>query len=156
MRMANGSCRSPPKDKDNDQPPFQISSRRWMFISRQIEGNYPNWRQVVPDGSGTQTTIEFEADVEAVLQTIQRMPCDDAVNFAIGLEWSGEKVALLARSPGAESWTRIEVAAAKSRGKEVKISSTGTSSLRPFSSASSRSRRSMPCRHCASVTAVAR
>lgn len=108
------------KNKDS-APPFQLSSRRWQFISRQIEGNYPNWRQVVPDGTGTQTTIEFEADVEAVLQTIQRLPCDDAVNFAIGLEWSAGKVALLGRSPGAEGWTRIEVAAAKSRGREVKI-----------------------------------
>ena len=32
------------KDKDNDPPPFEIRSRRWRFISRQISGTYPNWR----------------------------------------------------------------------------------------------------------------
>src|SRR5205085_6060554 len=49
--------------------PFQISSRRWRFISRQIDGNYPNWRQVVPGPGSYATTIEFGSDVEGVIQT---------------------------------------------------------------------------------------
>ncbi len=110
-----------PAAKTDEPAHLQISSRRWRFIMRQIDGNYPNWRQVVPTPDSFATTIEFEADVEVVLQTIQRMPCDDAVNFAIGLEWSGGKLALLGRSPGAENWTRIEMEGVKCRGKDVRI-----------------------------------
>ena len=95
-----------PKDKD-DTAPFQISSRRWRFISRQIGGNYPDWRHVVPAPGNYATSIEFDADVEPVLQTIGRMPCDDTVNFAIGLEVREGRFALLGRSPGAKDWTRI-------------------------------------------------
>ena len=95
MRTANGSCRSATKDKDDDPPPFEIRSRRWRFISRQIEGNYPNWRQVVPDGEGTQTTIDIDPEaVEAILQTITRMPDHDAVNHGLGLEVIGHQVRL--------------------------------------------------------------
>jgi DNA polymerase III sliding clamp (beta) subunit (PCNA family) len=107
--------------KEDEPGHLQISSRRWRYIARQIEGNYPNWRQVVPGPDSFATTVEFGEDIEEVLQTIQRMPCDDAVNFAIGLEWSGGELKFLGRSPGAESWTGIDVTNAKCRGKDVKI-----------------------------------
>ena len=111
-----------PPEKKEDSSYLQLSSWRWRFIGRQIEGNYPNWRQVVPGPGSFATTIEFDPEsVEAVLQTIARMPCDDAVNMAIGLEQSDGKVLLLGRSPGAEDWTRITVEGVKSRGIDVRI-----------------------------------
>ncbi len=99
----------------------QISSRRWRFISRQIEGNYPNWRQVVPGSDSFNTSIEFDTELDPLLRTIQRMPCDDVINFAIGLEVTGGQLALLGRPSGTADWTRIEVAGAKCRGKDVRI-----------------------------------
>ncbi len=111
-----------PAEKNEDCGYLQLSSRRWRFIIRQIEGNYPNWRQVVPGPGQFATTIEFDPEsVEVVIQTIGRMPCDDATNFAIGLERSDGKLALLGRSPGAADWTRIEVTGVKSRGIDVRI-----------------------------------
>jgi len=105
-----------------DSSYLQLSSRRWRFISRQIEGNYPNWRQVVPGPGQFATTIAFDPEsADVVIQTIGRMPCDDAVNFAIGLEWKDGKLALLGRSPGAEDWTCIELSGAKCRGQDVRI-----------------------------------
>ncbi len=109
-----------PEHKDAAAP-FQISSRRWRFISRQIEGNYPNWRQVAPGAGSYATSIDLESGVEEILQTVGRMPCDDTVNYAIGLESSGGKLAILGRSPGADDWTRIEVAGVKAKGKDMRI-----------------------------------
>ena len=109
-----------PEHKDAAAP-FQISSRRWRFISRQIEGNYPNWRQVAPGPGSYATTVELESDVEEILQTIGRMPCDDTVNYAIGLEGKDSKFALLGRSPGAEDYTRIEIAGVKAKGNDMRI-----------------------------------
>jgi DNA polymerase III sliding clamp (beta) subunit (PCNA family) len=110
-----------PKTKD-DVAPFQISSRRWRFIGRQIDGNYPHWRQVVPGPNNYATSIEFAAEaVEGVLQTIGRMPCDDTVNHAIGLEVRDRKFALLGRAPGAAEHTRIEIAEVKTTGRDIRI-----------------------------------
>ena len=111
-----------PKEKEDDPPPFQISSRRWRFIGRQMDGNYPNWRQVVPDSAAKETTLEFDPNtLDQVTQIIQRMPCDDPVNFAIGLEHTGRRLRILGRSPNAENWTKVEIPVAKTEGKDVTI-----------------------------------
>jgi hypothetical protein len=52
---------------------------------------------------------------------IQRMPCDDPVDFAIGLEYSDKKLRLLGRSPNAENWTKVEIPEVKETGKDVTI-----------------------------------
>ncbi len=110
-----------PKTKD-DTAPFQISSRRWRFIGRQIDGNYPNWRHVVPGPGSLATSIDFDPEaVAGVLQTIGRMPCDDTVNHAIGLEVQDRKCALLGRAPGAAEHTRIEIAEVKAEGRDIRI-----------------------------------
>ena len=99
---------------------LQISSRRWRFITRQIEGNYPNWRQVVP--TEFQTTIQLDpSSVDGVIQIIERMPCDDAISFAIGLEWKNQKLSLLGRTPNAEKVTQVEIDNVKAQGSDVKI-----------------------------------
>ena len=38
-----------------DKEHVQLSTRRWRFISRQIDGQYPNWRQVIPDPQAFKT-----------------------------------------------------------------------------------------------------
>ena len=112
-----------PKEKeDDDPPPFQISSRRWRFISRQIEGNYPNWRQVIPEASAYHTALEFDpATLDQISQTIPRMPCDDPVNFAIGLEWKAKTLRLLGRSPNVETWTKVEIRDVRGKGVDATI-----------------------------------
>ncbi len=111
-----------PKEKDDDPPPFQISSRRWRFIGHQVGGNYPNWRQVVPDFLSKESTLEFDPNgFERIVRMIQRMPCDDPLNFSIGVEYSSGKVRLLGRSPNTEKWIKVEIQQAKGYGKEVTI-----------------------------------
>ncbi len=88
---------------------LQISSRRWRFIACQIEGNYPNWRQVIPDENSFVTSIQF-AEPETLADTIERLPDhDDAVNFAIGIERVGNTVHLLWKPDKTQPWTRIEL-----------------------------------------------
>jgi DNA polymerase III sliding clamp (beta) subunit (PCNA family) len=110
-------------EKTKDEPsPIQISSRRWRFISRQIEGSYPNWRQVLISSSQAKTKIELEPEsLEALIGTIERMPCNDAINFVVGLEVQGKKLSLLGRSTNAEKWTKVEVQGAKTSGSDVTI-----------------------------------
>ena len=108
-----------PEHKDAAAP-FQISSRRWRFISRQIEGNYPNWRQVVPNSFAT--TVEFDPDsVAQITQTIQRMPDHDAINHALGIEVKGNSVKLLCKTSDDQPWTRVEILLTLIKGPDVTV-----------------------------------
>lgn len=111
-----------PKLDGDSAPNFQITTRRWRFISRQIEGNYPNWRQVLPDPASFRSSFGIpERTLENVLQTIARMPCDDSKSHRLGLEFKGRKLRLLGKSPGATDWTRVEVSVTDAMGKDVTI-----------------------------------
>ena len=102
--------------------PFQITSRRWRFISYPREGNYPNWRQVVPTPGSTTTTVELNDDnIAPVLQTIQRMPCHDVVNSTIGIAIMGGKFHLLGKSTATTEWTRVPIEDAKCSGKDTTV-----------------------------------
>ena len=44
----------------NGQPAYiELTSFGWTFVAKAIDGNYPNWRQVLPDPSGLKTTIKI-------------------------------------------------------------------------------------------------
>jgi len=98
-------------------------SGSWLrLIARSHDGNYPNWRAVVPDLGTIKTTIDIERGAaEEVIRTVARMPDHDSVNHSIGLEISGKHLSLLGRSPGSDKWTRIELAGVKVTGPDVTI-----------------------------------
>ena len=76
---------------------FQISSLRWRYLSKQIEGDFPNYRQVVPAVKDAQTVLEIdEADTKLIIDTLDKLPCTDRVNFGIGVEIIGRKLELVA------------------------------------------------------------
>ncbi len=106
-----------------DDKTVQLSSRRWRFISKQIEGNYPNWRQTIPNPDDAKTHITLDpAKLEALAKLIQRMPCHDAEKFqTIGLECKEGQFLLLGKDNGNEPWTRVPVFDAKAEGPEALI-----------------------------------
>ena len=109
----------PEKDK---RAPFQITSRRWRFTSHPHEGNYPNWRQVIPSAGSAATTIEIDPQsVESLLRTVQRMPCHDVINGTIGIAVTNGKFHLLGKSTGTADWTRVPIDDAKCSGKDTSV-----------------------------------
>jgi len=101
---------------------LQISSRRWSFMGRQIEGNYPNWRQVVPAPGQFSTTVALPpASIESVLTLIPKIPCHDPMNRTIGLRVEGRKLCLRGRGNGDTRWTDLEIAGAEVTGSPVAI-----------------------------------
>src|SRR6202453_727437 len=97
---------------------IQISSRRWRFIHHKIEGNYPNWRQVLP--TKFKTTIEFtSAEAQSV---VPRLPVDPRnVNKPVGLKIERNKMFLLGRSSIEDKWTQVEIEGVKITGAPVTI-----------------------------------
>jgi DNA polymerase III sliding clamp (beta) subunit (PCNA family) len=106
-----------------DDKTVQISSRRWRFISKQIDGNYPNWRQTIPNPNDAKTHITLDpAKLETLIKLIQRMPCHDAEKFqTIGLEYKQSQFLLLGKDHHNAPWTRVPVQDVKATGEEVTI-----------------------------------
>ncbi len=101
---------------------LQISSRRWSFITRQIDGNYPHWRQVVPAPGHYSTTVSLPpASMDSILALIPRIPCHDAINQMIGLRVEGRKLSIRGRSAGDSKWTDLEIDGAEVKGSPVSI-----------------------------------
>ena len=101
---------------------FQISSRRWRFIARQTEGNYPNWKQVVPDSTQYNTMVELTtAAMDAILALVPKIPCHDAINLPIGLIAEGKKLTLRGRGANDSKWTNLTVDGAAVKGQPVTI-----------------------------------
>ncbi len=107
----------------SDNEFVQLSSRRWRFISRQIQGKYPDWRITVPDQTEAKTHLTLDpAKLEALIKLIQRMPCHDPDRYqTIGLEWAKGQLLLLGKDIDNEGWTRVPVSDVKAEGPEVTI-----------------------------------
>jgi DNA polymerase III sliding clamp (beta) subunit (PCNA family) len=106
-----------------DDVNIQLSSRRWRFISRQIEGKYPDWRVTIPNPKDAKTHITFDpAKLEALTKLIQRIPCHDPDRYeTIGLEWKQGQFLLLGKDKDNEPWTRVPIADAKGTGPDITI-----------------------------------
>jgi hypothetical protein len=110
-----------PGVKDNPGQ-LRISSRRWSFVTRQIDGNFPNWRQVVPAPEQFHTTVVLPpVAMETVLNLIPKIPCHDAVNQTIGLRVEGRNLSLRGRGAGDTKWTDLEIEGADVKGSPVVI-----------------------------------
>ena len=106
-----------------DNSHIQLSSRRWRFISKQIEGNYPDWRNSLPNPDSAKTHITHDpAKLETLIKLIQRIPCHDADSHrTIGLEWKNGQLMLLGKDTANEPWLRVPVPDIKGTGPEVTI-----------------------------------
>ncbi|HEY3899584.1 MAG TPA: DNA polymerase III subunit beta [Chthoniobacter sp.] len=108
-----------PEHKD-DTPWFQIASRRWRFIGRQIDGAYPNWRQVVPGESQFTSSVQFD-EIDTLADTIDRLPDYDPVNHAIGIEKNDNTVNLLWKPEKDHEWKRLSVTVHQLTGDDIAI-----------------------------------
>jgi DNA polymerase III sliding clamp (beta) subunit (PCNA family) len=105
-----------------DNQHVQFSTRRWRFISKQIDGTYPNWRQTVPNPADAKTVITLDpAQLDTLIKLIQRMPCHDDRYHSLGLEWKAGQFLLLGKDSASEPWLRVPVPDVKATGPEITI-----------------------------------
>ena len=110
-----------PGAKDNPGL-LQVSSRRWRFICRQTEGNYPNWRQVAPASNQFATTVELSpASMDSILALIPKIPCHDQVNNTLGLIVAGKKLMLRGRGSNDTKWTDLDVEGVTVKGNPITV-----------------------------------
>jgi DNA polymerase III sliding clamp (beta) subunit (PCNA family) len=108
---------------DKGQPAFvEIGSYRWTFVCKAIEGNFPNWRQVLPDPSGFKTSIKVPARaLDELVEVVTKLP-SDGINHPIGIKLSREgKLVLFGRASGTDRFTEAGFSAGEAKGGPVTI-----------------------------------
>ena len=108
---------------DNGQPSFvEIGSYRWTFVCKAIEGNFPNWRQVLPDSSSFKSSIRVPASaLDDLAEVVTKLP-SDGVNHPIGIKiGSQHNVILFGRAAETDKFTEAEFNAVEATGDPVTI-----------------------------------
>ena len=109
-------------DKSKEAPPWlQIESEHWSYVAQAIDGQYPNWRQVVPTDTNGWTTIVLQTKaVDTILDAIPLLPGNEDVNRGVTL-LAGNGLALRAKGKDQSDWTTINVPDASVTGKAVEL-----------------------------------
>lgn len=101
---------------------LQFNSRRWQFITKTLEGNYPDWRAPIPSPTEMKTSITFNAGkLETLIKLIQRMPCHDARHHTLGMEWKAGQFMLLGKDQPQDAWLRVPVPDANGQGPDATV-----------------------------------
>jgi len=97
--------------------PFRIDGPFWTITGKCIEGNYPNYRQVIPAASDFRTTLDVPGEVgTAITNLIPKLPGKKTNNRPVGLRVDKGLVSLLARETGDDPWQLYPVGEASVTG----------------------------------------
>src|SRR6266567_163436 len=109
-------------DKNGKPAYIELTSFGWTFVSKAIDGNYPNWRQVLPDPSGLKTTIKVPANaMDEFAEIIGKLPSDE-LNHSVGLKLDQRgKLVLFGRAPGTDKLAEVGFTAVEVTGEPVTV-----------------------------------
>ena len=114
-----GECEMAVKAEKGGSGWVKITTPRWDCIVKQIDGNFPNWRQVVPKDTETWTNIQLsEAAIKQMLNLSSKLPGDDHENRTLQLRIDKE-LHLEGRNKDDKEFTSAEIADVKITGKPV-------------------------------------
>jgi hypothetical protein len=99
----------------------KLESGRWIFITKEIYGEFPNWKQVLPetDGKWTRINLSDEAIQQLVLVT-PNLPGGDGMNQPVRLRITDHYLNVEGRNRDDEDWTSISVDAVV-KGRPVSV-----------------------------------
>jgi DNA polymerase III sliding clamp (beta) subunit (PCNA family) len=99
----------------------KLESPRWTFVTREIEGPYPNWKQCVPTPSGkwTQVMLSEEA-IAQMLLVIPNLPGAESANATIQLRVDRHLI-VEGQNKDDQQWTSVPVQAVNVTGEPVSI-----------------------------------
>ena len=111
-----------PGKKPADIKHVCLTGKQWQFITREIEGQYPNWKQVLPKVDGTWTGVKLtETAVEQMLKVIPNLPGQDQENHTIRLRTGHNCLWVEGRGKTDTEWTKVAVSDVAVVGKHKEI-----------------------------------
>ena len=114
QRLSAGEEAQPAKDGKPAQEGtagwVKLESGRWTFITKEIYGEFPNWKQAMPEtGSNwTRVNLSDEAIKQLVLVT-PNLPGGDGLNQPVRLRITAHYLNVEGRNKDDEDWTSIPV-----------------------------------------------
>lgn len=101
---------------------FCLSGEHWKITAKQIEGHYPNYRQIMPRESDFRSSVTLREDtLEQVASTLLSLPGEKSLNKPVGLRTTRQGLVLLARAHESEPHTEIPVEGAVTTGPSVTV-----------------------------------
>jgi DNA polymerase III sliding clamp (beta) subunit (PCNA family) len=75
-----------PGKKPKDARHICLQNKQWQFVTREIEGPYPNWKNVLPAINGAWTQVKLSGPaIEQLLTVIPNLPGQDGYNNPVHL-----------------------------------------------------------------------
>ena len=112
-----GECELAVKNDKSGSSWVRLTTTRWDCIVKQIDGVFPNWRQVVPQDTEKWTKIELsEAAIKQMLNLSYKLPGDDHENRTLQLR-VGQALHLEGRNKDDKEYTSAVIADVKITGK---------------------------------------
>ena len=115
----DGECELAVKTDKSSSGWVQLSTSRWNCIVKQIDGQFPKWRQVVPSDTESWTKVRLsEAALAQMLNLSARLPGDDTENRTLQLRVDKD-LHLEGRNKDDKEFTSALIGGASVSGKSV-------------------------------------
>ncbi len=108
MGDGNWTLRFDPPAKGKP-PVFRLDSDHWSYQAKPIEGQYPNWQQVVPISNGKTTVRLTTAAVQTILEALPLLPGINEQYQSVTMVASNPGFSLKAIAKGQTQWTIIPI-----------------------------------------------
>jgi hypothetical protein len=88
----------------------KLSSGRWTFITKEIEGKFPNWKQSMPETSSKWTRVQLSDEaMKQLLLVIPSLPGNEGLNRPVRLRVEPQQIAVEGQNRDDETWTSIPI-----------------------------------------------
>lgn len=111
------------KAQQKEEPPwFQIETDRWTYLAKAVDGQFPNWKQVIPGNTSGWTRIDLQPSaVGMMLETVPLLPGNEDADKPIRL-LAGNGLVLRAKARDQFELTSVMVPDVSVVGKCVEVS----------------------------------
>jgi DNA polymerase III sliding clamp (beta) subunit (PCNA family) len=119
----DGNWRVAVSPKLENQPTWiQIQAEHWTFLTKALEGTYPNWRQVLPSADRPLTRLTFSQEaVNLMLEALPRMPGAEEPDQRVQLAVERGQFILASRPMRSTEWSRVPIPGATIDGDDRSI-----------------------------------
>jgi DNA polymerase III sliding clamp (beta) subunit (PCNA family) len=100
----------------------KLESGRWTYITKEIMGKFPNWKQVNPEITSKWTRVQLsDQAIKQLLLVTPSLPGDDGMNRPVRLRVESEQISVEGQNRDDETWTSIPIQEVKVTGKPVSV-----------------------------------
>ena len=99
-----------PAKKPSEMKHICLTTKQWQFVTREIMGQYPNWKQVVPASISGWTLVKLSPPaMEQLLKVLPNLPGYDGINNTVKLSTGNKAIWVAGRNKDDKEWTKLAI-----------------------------------------------